>query len=196
MKICSSGVHMLCHPPGHHWSSEVRSRTWNLFASRVWCFDIVNRSLIYSWGEVGTLQEDVVICQMHLNTSTVPYWYIAGAKKPDKPEFVDRFLFWRRCALRVSQQEMLEIYWETNVSVRKISKIHPPPVFKLQSLYLNKFFCYRIRCRKATCFPLPLYSQHDESSKFSIHLPCQQNSTDNLYLIAKAIYIYSYYSYC
>lgn len=72
MKIRSSGVHMLCHPPGHHWSSEVRSRTWNLFASRVWCFDIVNRSLIYSWGEVGTLQEDVVICQMHLNTSTVP----------------------------------------------------------------------------------------------------------------------------
>lgn len=155
MKICSSGVHMLCHPPGHHWSSEVRSRTWNLFASRVWCFDIVNRSLIYSWGEVGTLQEDVVICQMHLNTSTVPYWYIAGAKKPDKPEFVDRFLFWRRCALRVSQQEMLEIYWETNVSVRKISKIHPPPVFKLQSLYLNKFFVIESGVEKALASLFP-----------------------------------------
>jgi len=27
--------------------------------------------------------------------------FVPGAKKPDKPEFVDRFLFWRRCALRV-----------------------------------------------------------------------------------------------
>ncbi|CAL1155326.1 unnamed protein product [Cladocopium goreaui] len=27
--------------------------------------------------------------------------YVPGSKKPDKPDFVDRFLFWRRCALRV-----------------------------------------------------------------------------------------------
>eukprot|EP00435_Cladocopium_sp_Y103_P014976 s237_g3.t1 len=26
---------------------------------------------------------------------------VTGSKKPDKPDFVDRFLFWRRCALRV-----------------------------------------------------------------------------------------------
>ena len=27
---------------------------------------------------------------------------VTGSKKPDKPDFVDRFLFWRRCALRVA----------------------------------------------------------------------------------------------
>ncbi|CAK9083819.1 Uncharacterized protein SCF082_LOCUS39767 [Durusdinium trenchii] len=27
--------------------------------------------------------------------------FVPGAKNPEKPEFIDRFLFWRRCALRV-----------------------------------------------------------------------------------------------
>lgn len=101
-------------------------------------------SLIYSWEEFGTLQEDVV------DTSTVLESWDRRSEKAWKAWVRGPLpLLATLCPTRLSTRMLGICYRETNISVRKISK--------LQSLHLKKHFCHRIRCRQGTCFTLSLY---------------------------------------